>query len=69
MTKVLPSDLETGEFITIPAWNVEGMVIGIEPVNIGPDDSRTIILETYPGEQKPKSYRLSPGEFKLGLAR
>lgn len=53
-----------GEFIRIPAWKVEGMVLSVQPSD-NPEHKWDVVLETKPDDRNPRTYRLNPGQFTL----
>lgn len=57
--------LELGEFIFIPAWKVEGMVIAIAPSDVGTEQSISVLVEVKPDDPKPRWYRLEPSEYEI----
>ena len=59
--------LKTGEFITVPAWNVTGCVLDVQCATLGSDDAITVTLQEHP-DQDPKDarkYRLEPDQYTL----
>lgn len=53
------------EFIFIPAWNVEGLVIDQEPTQYGHDDAIRVLVMEHPDDEHPRWYHLEPGEYTI----
>lgn len=54
-----------GEFIRVPAWNTEGMVIDQRPSTLGSEDSISVLVEVKPDDPRPRWYRLEPSEYEV----
>jgi hypothetical protein len=52
-----------GEFVQIPAWRTEGMVIKTRPSTYRSDIE--VLIETRPDDPNPRWYRLAPGQFTI----
>lgn len=53
-----------GEFIRIPAWKVEGMVLSVKPSD-NPEYKWDVVLERKPDDPHTHTYRLNPGQFTV----
>lgn len=53
-----------GDFIQIPAWQVEGLVTAVGPSDTGSDDSITVLLQERP-DGPERRYRLEPHEYEV----
>jgi len=57
---------EIGDFIAIPAWHAEGMVIETRATTwLGSDDAIEVLIEATPDDPCPVWYRLEPGTWNL----
>jgi hypothetical protein len=59
------SPVTVGEFISIPAWQTEGMVIATRPAMLGSDASIEVLVEVKPDDPRPRWYRLEPAEYVI----
>jgi hypothetical protein len=62
------NDIPTvGDFIEIPAWEVEGCIINIRAAMFGSDAAIEVLLQTYPDQPAAKCrwYRLEPSEYRV----
>ena len=57
--------VEIGEFISIPAWKTEGMVIATAPATLGSADAIVVLVETRIDDPSPRWYRLEPDEYEI----
>ena len=57
------SEIDVGSFVSIPAWEQWGMVVGIEPAMFGPESSIVILLQTDPDSDTVKKFRIEDGQF------
>lgn len=55
--------IELGEFIEIPAWNVIGVVIDIEPARYGSDYAQRVLVLTDPEDETGTWFHLEPDQF------
>jgi hypothetical protein len=59
------SKIEIGDFIKIPAWEIEGCVIDTRPSTLGSDEAQDVLLQEKPNDPHPRWYRLEPDEYEL----
>jgi hypothetical protein len=57
--------IQIGDFIRIPAWQTEGMVIATRPAMIGSDAAIEALIERRPDDPRPRWYRLEPSEWQF----
>ena len=57
------SEIDVGSFVSIPAWEQWGMIVGIEPAMFGPESSIVILLQTDPDSDTVKKFRIEDGQF------
>jgi hypothetical protein len=65
MTTTRATAIEIGDFIEIPAWRVEGLVIDTRSPMFGSDDAQEVLLQESPNDNRPRWYRMEPGQFKV----
>lgn len=60
-------EVQVGDFITVPAWGVTGMVMNIKSSYIGPEGSIDVLLQHDVDEPSPiwQWYRLTPGTYTV----
>lgn len=59
--------IQVGDFIEIPAWRTEGMVIAIESAHYGSDEARRVLLQEHPDQPDSacRWYHLEPGQYDV----
>lgn len=57
--------VEVGEFISIPIWKVEGMVIQTRAAMFGSESAIEVLLEVRIDDPAPRWYRLEPGTYEI----
>lgn len=57
-------DIQVGDYITIPAWSVEGMVSDTAYSEFGNDSAIKVAVQESP-TSTPKWYRLEDGQFEF----
>lgn len=55
-------NIQVSDFITIPAWNVTGLVCSIEPAMYGPEDAIDVLLNESPETDDCVRYHLENGQ-------
>ena len=57
--------VQIGDFITIPAWKIFGMVQEVRPCPVGSEDAIRVLLQEHPEQPARtwKYYNLEPGEY------
>ena len=58
--------ITVGDWISIPAWQTEGMVIATDNTDDATYDNRPfrVLVDAMPDDPSPRWYRLRPGEFR-----
>ncbi len=56
--------VEVGDFVSIPAWRIEGMVTAVRPATTGSDDAIEVFVQERP-DGPERRYRLEPGQFTV----
>ena len=54
-----------GEFIRIPAWSSEGMVIDVRQPMLGTERAIEVLVEADIDDPHPRWYRLEPDEYEF----
>ena len=65
MANITAQTVEVGEFISIPAWKVEGQVIDVRPASFGSEYAVSVLVERCPEDPKPRWYRLDPWQYSV----
>mgnify|MGYP001579449384 CR=1 FL=1 len=65
MADNITNPVEVGEFIEVPAWSIEGMVVAIESAWTGSEHAKRLLLEAKPDDPSPRWYHLEPFEYVI----
>ena len=57
--------IEVGNFISIPAWSVEGQVIAKEQPITGTEHAQRVLVQSSPDDETGRWYTVEPDEFSL----
>ena len=59
------TDLHIGDIITITAWDITGMVLGLERALYGPTGSVSALIQEDPESDELTRYHLAPGQYTI----
>ena len=57
--------LHADDFITIPAWSVEGCVIDTRPAMYGSEEAQEVLVQAIPDDSRPRWYHLEPSQYEV----